>query len=595
MHYANVEISTDDPSRIEVQTAFRSAEVVKTIPGARWSEKLRVRTLPLTWPSCIALRHEFGVGLTIGPNLRAWALVEKERRTLAASYRDLLELPEGEELPNLPGFDDLYPFQRVDARMASIAKKMIIMNPTGTGKTRSAAAAMSLIEYELQLVRVLHAAIVAIDESIFPMLVVAPKSVLINWAERELPVFFPDADIRLCSGTPARMRKALEPGGDIYVISWGGVRGHASHAHFGKSEVSEAEKVPKELNTLDFNSAILDELHRASSTSSKQTRALWTAVEGCRYVVGLTGTPYESTPDQLWPALRVVRGQHEYGNKTTWVERFIEVVENFWGGREFRGLHPINGREFLDVFDTFSRRISKEDALPFLPEKVYETRWVTLPPKLRKIYNGMRDHMMADVEGGVLTASSDLVVNTRLTQFANAEGELDEDGNFRLLGGTSPKVDAFIADLKDGDFGDKPLVIFSDSRQIADMVEIAMKKAKMTFTVINGDVTDDDRQRAVDDFQEGKVNYVICTRAGSEGITLTRASTMVRLVRPWSSIVYDQGEDRIHRIGSERHDVVTYVDYISENTVEEKQIVQMSSKHTRQQEILRDNDHTAVP
>lgn len=583
VHYANVEISAHDETRIEVQTAYRSKDLIKSIPGAKWSEKLRSWTVPLTWPSCVALRKEFGVGLTIGDELRVWALHEKEQRVLAASYRDLLELPAGETLPELPGFDTLYPFQQVAARMGSTAERFLLMDPTGVGKTRSAAAMMSLIEYELRRYVVDPCA------SVFPMLVIAPKSVLKNWAERELPRFFPGKDIRLCSGTPAKVRKALEPGGDIYVISWGGVRTHSKHVSFGKHVASDDEKTPKALNELEFKSAVVDEIHRGSSTRSKQTRAMWAAVEPCRYVVGLTGTPYESTPDQLWPALRAVRGPFEYGHKTTWVERFVQVEPQFWGGTEIVGLHPVNGAEFLEVFDTFSRRVDKKAALPFLPPKTYETRWVELPPKLRKTYNAMRDHYLAELsDGSTVAASNPLAAASRLTGFAQAAAELDADGNVRLMA-PSPKIDAFMTDLKDGDFEGQPLVIYSDSRQLADMLCEELAKKKISHAVINGDTSNDDRQQAVDDFQEGKVDHIVLTRAGSESITLTRAKTMVRLVRSWSSITYDQAEDRIHRIGSEVHDVVTYVDYIVEDTVEEKQLVKMQGKHTRQQEVLRDD------
>jgi SNF2 family DNA or RNA helicase len=65
---------------------------------------------------------------------------------------------------------------------------------------------------------------------------------------------------------------------------------------------------------------------------------------------------------------------------------------------------------------------------------------------------------------------------------------------------------------------------------------------------------------------------------------------MVRLVRPWSYTVYTQAEDRVHRIGSERHEVINYIDYVTEDTVEEVQLIRLNSKEARAQEVLRDRD-----
>jgi SNF2 family DNA or RNA helicase len=60
--------------------------------------------------------------------------------------------------------------------------------------------------------------------------------------------------------------------------------------------------------------------------------------------------------------------------------------------------------------------------------------------------------------------------------------------------------------------------------------------------------------------------------AGGTGVTLTAASTLMRVQRPWSPILWKQGLDRVHRIGSERHDHVKVIDYITAGTIEEKQI-----------------------
>jgi len=575
MHTAHAEIDAADPTRILVSVPFRSNDAAKAVPGCRWSGKDRSHVAPLTWNTCLALRGEFGAGLTIGDELKAWAFIEKKRREDAAALHGLLELPDGVTLPPLPGVDKLFPYQGVDALLAQQMHRVLLMNQTGTGKTWSALAGMSLLDHS--------------GHNIFPLLVVAPKSMVITWARDEIPRFFAGADIRTCVGTPSKMRKALEPGGDIYVIGWGGLRTYSRHAHFGKAKVSDKEKEP---NAIAFKAAIIDEVHRAKDTGSKQTRALWPVTDECSYVIALTGTPIESTPDDMWPLLRATRGQHEYGHKTQWMDRFLQIDPGFWGGFEIKGLHPATAPEFLQTLDTISRRTTKAQALPWLPDKSYQTRWVSLPPKFRAAYNSMRDHYLTELDDGTTVAASNpLVASSRLTQFAQGLVEEQPDGSYKLVA-PLPKVDAFMDDLKDGDFGDQKLVVFSDSRQTADILCDELSKAGRNYVVINGDSTDEERDLAKASFQSmeaGSPQIIVCTRAGSEGITLTAASTMVRLVRSWSSVTYEQAEDRVHRIGSEIHDKVVYVDYVTEDTVEEKQLVKMAGKHSRAQEITRDN------
>lgn len=51
-----------------------------------------------------------------------------------------------------------------------------------------------------------------------------------------------------------------------------------------------------------------------------------------------------------------------------------------------------------------------------------------------------------------------------------------------------------------------------------------------------------------------------------------------------------QGEDRVHRIGSEIHDKILVIDLVTEGTIEEEQIPRLHQKMARLQEIVRDRE-----
>jgi SNF2 family DNA or RNA helicase len=245
-----------------------------------------------------------------------------------------------------------------------------------------------------------------------------------------------------------------------------------------------------------------------------------------------------------------------------------------------------------------SRRATKAQVLPHLPPKVYEIRWVELPPDNRRAYKQMERQYLLEVSSGAVTsAANPMVAAGRLIQLANATLDVlpspnpNSDDVVRMIN-PSPKVKAFMDDIAAGDYDGMSVVVFSDSRQLIDLLAEAFDTAKMTITydMITGDVEAEDRNRAIQKFQSGAVQFILITRAGDTGITLTRASVMVRLTRSWSYVTHVQAEDRVHRIGSEQHDSVTYIDYVTEDSLEEGQIARLNNKQEKATEVLSVNE-----
>jgi SNF2 family DNA or RNA helicase len=116
-----------------------------------------------------------------------------------------------------------------------------------------------------------------------------------------------------------------------------------------------------------------------------------------------------------------------------------------------------------------------------------------------------------------------------------------------------------------------------------------MEKAKIPHGLITGAQNEDERQKAVDDFQSGKIKWILFTaQAGGVGITLTAARRLVMLQRPWSLVDYKQALDRVHRIGSEIHDSIVIMDYVTDGSIEERVIDVLDSKADNFEQIVRD-------
>jgi SNF2 family DNA or RNA helicase len=109
--------------------------------------------------------------------------------------------------------------------------------------------------------------------------------------------------------------------------------------------------------------------------------------------------------------------------------------------------------------------------------------------------------------------------------------------------------------------------------------------------LFTGALTDDERTKAIDDFQSGKIKWILFTvQAGGVGVTLTTARRLIMLQRPWSLVDHKQALDRIHRIGSEIHDSVIIMDYVTEGTIEERVLQVLETKADNFEQIVRDKD-----
>lgn len=110
------------------------------------------------------------------------------------------------------------------------------------------------------------------------------------------------------------------------------------------------------------------------------------------------------------------------------------------------------------------------------------------------------------------------------------------------------------------DNGEK-IVLFTNFKDTADWLKENIEKERgeqgICF-IINGDVAQEDRDSAVDDFQSenGKLKVIIGMAAAKEAITLTAASYLILNDRFWTPGDNDQAEDRIHRIGSKNECVI---------------------------------------
>lgn len=587
----------DTGEHILINAEWRYKELCKSIPGANWHEKSKVWRLPTSWSGCLALRSTFKNDLEIGPRLADWAQTELATRINPSNM--LREITEYES-----GDPDLFPHQRAGVAFLATAKRALLADEPGLGKTAQAIRALAELTRR--------------GETVFPALVVCPNTVKTNW-EREFAKWWPGIRVQVIHGTAAQRRKQFEtwlkaeendPRPHVFVVNWESLRAHSRLAPYGntalvkcKEHGGEDEKISaarcevhlRELNQIEFKSVIADEIHRSKDPKAKQTRALWAATGDANIRFALTGTPIAKDVSDIWSILHWLNPS-EWPTKSKWIDRMVDTVLNAFGGLHILGLKPTMRDEFFASINPRVRRMLKQVVLPHLPPVLHEERFVEMSAKQKKAYSQMRDHMISELENGdVLLAPSPLTQMTRLLQFSVACAEMVEDpatGESKaLLSEPSATVDAVFDDIVNGDFGDDSVAISSVSRQLLELLSARLSKAGIEHGMITGEVSPDIRQKSIDDFQEGRTKFILFTvQAGGVGVTLTKARRLLRILRPYSLVDDKQSNDRVHRIGSEQHDSIMITDYVVQGTVQERVQEILETKSANAEEVVRDHE-----
>ena len=548
-----------------------------------------VWSVPASWATCLALRSTFKNDLVIGPRLTDWAGNELTNRiTPANELRDLETLED-------PLNEDLFPHQRAGVKFLATARRALLADEPGLGKTAQAIRALKQLQDS--------------GETIFPALIVCPNTLKKNW-KREFDKWWPGLDIQIIKGSATQRRKQFDEPAQVFIINWESLRGHSRLAPYGsvalarctecgghddKVTENRCEVHKRELNGINFKAVIADEIHRSKEPKSKQSRALWAATGDADIRYALTGTPIANNVLDLWSILHWISPE-EWPSKTRWIDRMVNTMINAFGGMMVLGVKPHMEPEFYAALNPRMRRMLKAKVLPWLPEMMFERRDVEMSTKQKKAYEQMRDMMIAELEGGeALTAPSVLTQTIRLLQFASSYAEIaanEETGEIKaVLADPSCKVDALMDDIKSGDFGNDSVAVCAVSRQLIYLLSAALTKEKIEHGLITGAQSEDERQQAVDDFQAGKIKWILFTaQAGGVGITLTAARRLIMLQRPWSLVDHRQALDRVHRIGSEIHDSIIVTDYVTEGTIEERVIQVLETKADNFEQIVRDKD-----
>ena len=510
--------------------------IVKGVMGRKWNGQRKVWTVPVAQAAFVKGRLDKvypELANAIGALSQLDDIISNTAERIAISSAATLHDDERidemrERLAEVfPKGKELYPFQYVGVRFAELANgKALIGDDMGVGKTIQALA------------------YTALHPEHHPVLVVCPANVKFNWlkeAKAWLPTYETDV---------IRTGKDDIPDADIVVINY---------------DLMSRQR--DNLLAHGFNTVIFDESHYLKNYKAQRTDASLTVAKNAKSVLSLSGTAITNRPNEFFTTLNMLRPE-EFSSFFTYAKRYCDGYHNGFGW-DFSG--SSNEAELHERTRTVAIRRLKKEVMDDLPDKIRQVVDVVPAKAEMKEYSEAAKTWAMQYEMHLANNSlpAGFVLNM-LTDLRHRAGRMK-------VGATARHAMDYHKTTG------KPLIIFTHHRDVQEMLTEAIGEEYRKFTkddkaqfgmltldYINGSVSPEHRQRAVERFQNGDVTFLVCsTIAAKEGLTLTAADTVMFVEREWVPGWEEQAEDRVNRIGQDAETV--HALYLSvTGTIDEK-------------------------
>ena len=161
-----------------------------------------------------------------------------------------------------------------------------------------------------------------------------------------------------------------------------------------------------------------------------------------------------------------------------------------------------------------------------------------------------------------------------------------DDGTEEAIPGVNPRLNELIQVLEETE---GQVIIWANyKRSIKEIQSKLIEHFKIPVATYFGETKSEDRQKIINEFQDGKFKYIVANpRMGGYGITLTAAKTVIYYANTYDLEARLQSEDRPHRIGQKN--IVTYIDVVTPKTIDEKIFSSLKNKLSLANSITGDN------
>ncbi len=392
-----------------------------------------------------------------------------------------------------------------------------------------------------------------------PFLVVAPTSVVSNWAT-ECARFAPDLQtVAITQTARKRGSSLLDELGEADVVI-------TSYTLFRLDF--------EEYNAKDWAGLLLDEAQFVKNHQSKAhvcARRLRTP-----FKLAITGTPMENNLMELWSLLSIT-APGLFPSPSRFADYYRKPIET---DADADRLAQLRRR-----IRPFMLRRTKAEVASDLPEKQEQVLELDLHPRHRRVY----DMHLARERQKVLGLIEDMNANRfEIFRSLTMLRQLSLDASLydaKYDSVPSTKLDALLELLEDTVAEGHRTLIFSQFTQYLGKARDRLEAAGISYSYLDGKTRN--RAKAISDFKEGTSSvFLISLKAGGFGLNLTEADYVILLDPWWNPATEAQAVDRVHRIGQTKNVMVYRL--VSKDTIEEKVMALKATKARLFESVMTD-------
>ena len=432
-----------------------------------------------------------------------------------------------------PWYDKLYPEQVKAAEFVLSRPATALFCKPGVGKTFITMAVLERLEWRHVLI---IAPLTSLGVTWYPKLTTLPDTKVAQELEVSLKSFRRVNHRQIVLTNPEGLRRRLR----------------------------SIRKYPWDLVVWDESQNIKNR----SSINSRLARRL-------RHVprrLALSGTPMDTGQIDIWAQMRFV--DYEVFGEAWKDFANLYCYKTGWMNKEWV-FSPKMNAQFLRQLEPYVMRLS-DNFLKLEPIKVIPVP-VELLGRQRRIYETMHKDSFIGLDGWPIPGNNQGARDKKLEQITGG-AVLDEQGVAHFTGRAKERKLSFLLQCLELE---TPVVIFC---QFLHEIDIILKLIP-NASVIRGQIKGTDRTKIIDDFQAGKIDYLICqVRTASESISLTRAKHLILYSMTYSYINFEQTLRRLHR-GGQTDQVTAYILFCV-STIDEDKLNLVQDKSETSAEVL---------
>lgn len=343
---------------------------------------------------------------------------------------------------------------------------------------------------------------------------------------------------------------------------------------------------------------VADEMHKLKNHKSKRAKKIIDISDNAVYRYGLTGTPILNNITDVFNQYRFLDAGKTFG-RNYWVfqNKYMYDANASWSHQpnHFPDLkpRPESFQELNEKMYRIATRVTKEEAMPFLPPLIKTKRHVQLGKDQARHYKNMKNEFITYVEGlrdsgepEAVVAQLAMTKALRLQQIVS--GFLSTENGEIIPIDDNPRIaETKIITEEIVSAGNK-VILWCCFKHDYDQLSKMCDELGYNYKMIIGGMSLEEKQKSINEFSADENCQVVIAnrRAGGIGINLVSAAYSVVYSRNFSLEDELQSEARNHRGGSQIHEKIFKIDMVAKDTIDEAVLEALSNKEKLSSNII---------